>query len=552
MFSSSRFWRTMFVLVLSVWISNKLATAQCPSVPTSIGNTPPPTTNAQYHSNPTPTLTKPSPGTAVLHMSLDGLAFYGGVDILYGYATGTSNAATWTFTLPPSIQPSQVTSACFVASMVAADNSNPPNANQMLGVWTNGAFIFDSTPGLPSGVPIGGPFTDWTAVTFGSSVSSSGTYTITMANLGPAVPGSWFAIKWIELHLTLGCQVDASNITLTAFGSEMLASFTPPSGTLSAYATACGFAGLDWQQTITSLPCPNVFEPNKPSALPLKDFCKGGGITAVIPFSDPPDGGYTYFFTSGSACGPGYDPYPFYYASALAISQEQFPTPGAPCTCARRAQVGDENVCVTPLVTGDDMTLAFQDAPADSSLPAGSIIAFTTSLVGINLDGSASPPLATWSWATSFNGTVAGMPRLSLPDDPPPDPGSGTGGVIITSINGIPQTPPAVTCFASPNTLWPPNGKLVVVTVSGTLTAGTKAIIGSAYAVKDEYGQVQPSGTIALGAGGSYSFGVSLIAARNGDDGDGRKYTIVVGAKDTIGNVGSCSAVVTVTHDQGN
>ena len=102
--------------------------------------------------------------------------------------------------------------------------------------------------------------------------------------------------------------------------------------------------------------------------------------------------------------------------------------------------------------------------------------------------------------------------------------------------------------------LWPPNGKPVVVTVSGTVTPGTQPISSgiAAYAVADEYGQVQPSGTITLGSGGSYSFGVSLIAARNGDDQDGRTYTIVVGAKDAIGNLGSCSTVVTVPHDQGN
>jgi hypothetical protein len=70
--------------------------------------------------------------------------------------------------------------------------------------------------------------------------------------------------------------------------------------------------------------------------------------------------------------------------------------------------------------------------------------------------------------------------------------------------------------------------------------------------VTDEYGQVQPSGSFAPGADGSYSFGVPLVAARNGDDRDGRTYTIVVGARDAIGNVGSCSTVVTVPHDQGN
>jgi hypothetical protein len=48
-----------------------------------------------------------------------------------------------------------------------------------------------------------------------------------------------------------------------------------------------------------------------------------------------------------------------------------------------------------------------------------------------------------------------------------------------------------------------------------------------------------------------HSFGVSLVATRNGNDQDGRTYTIVVSSKDTIGNNASCSAVVTVPHDQG-
>ena len=110
----------------------------------------------------------------------------------------------------------------------------------------------------------------------------------------------------------------------------------------------------------------------------------------------------------------------------------------------------------------------------------------------------------------------------------------------------MPLTPPSVSCAATPNTLWPPNGQPVVVTVSGTVTAGTQAIPvgGTTYAVKDEYGQFQPSGAFALGAGGSYSFDLSLIAARNGYDKDGRQYNILVSAMDSIGNVGSCSTVV--------
>jgi virginiamycin B lyase len=129
------------------------------------------------------------------------------------------------------------------------------------------------------------------------------------------------------------------------------------------------------------------------------------------------------------------------------------------------------------------------------------------------------------------------------------DVATGIGQVVLT-----PPTPPSVSCRATPNTLWPPNGSSVPVTISGSVTAGTSALApgGTGYTVSDEYGQVQPSGSIALGAGGSYSFAISLIAARNGNDKDGRTYTIVVSSQDISGKVGACSAVVTVPHDQRN
>ena len=136
----------------------------------------------------------------------------------------------------------------------------------------------------------------------------------------------------------------------------------------------------------------------------------------------------------------------------------------------------------------------------------------------------------------------------------PIDPSSGTGGVTITSVNGVPQTPPIVSCTATPSTLWPPNGKPASVTVSGTITAGTASLVpaGTGYLVIDEYGQDQPSGPITLGSGGSYLFQVSLIAARNGNDQDGRTYTIIVNGQDALGNVGSCSTIITVPHDHGH
>jgi parallel beta-helix repeat protein len=117
------------------------------------------------------------------------------------------------------------------------------------------------------------------------------------------------------------------------------------------------------------------------------------------------------------------------------------------------------------------------------------------------------------------------------------------------------QTPPAITIAASPTTLWPPNGQLVTVTVSGTITdepGGLGVNLGSAaYVVMDEYGQVQPRGGLAVEADGRYTFTVALEASRRGNDQDGRHYTIAVSAKDNAGNLGVASTIVTVPHDQG-
>ncbi|HEX4602380.1 MAG TPA: hypothetical protein VH724_00155 [Candidatus Angelobacter sp.] len=114
-------------------------------------------------------------------------------------------------------------------------------------------------------------------------------------------------------------------------------------------------------------------------------------------------------------------------------------------------------------------------------------------------------------------------------------------------------TPPSITAAANPASLWPPNGKMVSVVVSGTATdsqSGVNAGSG-AFTVTDEYGLVQPSGSFTINADGSYSFTVSLEASRQGDDLDGRLYTINIQASDNAGNLGSATATVVVPHDQG-
>jgi hypothetical protein len=126
----------------------------------------------------------------------------------------------------------------------------------------------------------------------------------------------------------------------------------------------------------------------------------------------------------------------------------------------------------------------------------------------------------------------------------------------IQELATLDTTPPTITVTATPDILWPPNGQMVPVTVSGMMTDSELDGTGvnpstAAYVVTDEYAQVQPSGSVPLQPNGSYSFTIQLQASRNGDDLDGRQYIITVSAQDNAGNKGAASTVVTVPHDQG-
>jgi glycosidase len=124
-------------------------------------------------------------------------------------------------------------------------------------------------------------------------------------------------------------------------------------------------------------------------------------------------------------------------------------------------------------------------------------------------------------------------------------------GLVTLGVN-IDLTAPGVSVSVHPSLLWPTNGKMVAVTVSGSITDALSGVDSNtaAFSVVDEYGLVQPSGPVSLGAGGSYSFPVSLQASRLNSDKDGRQYTIKVSAQDLAGNAGSATTIVTVLHDQ--
>jgi hypothetical protein len=116
----------------------------------------------------------------------------------------------------------------------------------------------------------------------------------------------------------------------------------------------------------------------------------------------------------------------------------------------------------------------------------------------------------------------------------------------------IDLSPPAITVSSSMPALWPADGKVLEDTISGSvrdLLSGVSA--GSIrFRVTDEYGEIQPAGSVIINADGAFSFDVLLEARRLGSDVDGREYRVIVSASDAVGNQSSSFAIVIVPHDQ--
>jgi hypothetical protein len=329
-------------------------------------------------------------------------------------------------------------------------------------------------------------------------------------------------------------------------GTQMTATFTPNLGlSLSLAAYYCGFKDIDWQQSVTNLPAPSPFAQVGHAATKL---------TAPPPFLDPPPGGYTHCNDSGTCVDIPDNSYPFYLD----------PNSGE----------------LASMQSGN--TLNFADSPADPCLPggtgkgcggktapAGSFVAFTTHLAGVNFDGTATDLGIGFTWKSDYNGTSGGTATTKNLN--PVDPGSGTGsvtvltyspttnyeynGITVTTVNGNPvnvNNPPDCSA-ASPSsaTLWPANHHLANVSIAGiTDPDGDPVTVQVSAISQDEPVNGTGDGDTCPDATGIGTATASLRSERAGT-GDGRVYHVSFTASD--GKGGSCSGTVTVCvpHDNG-
>jgi hypothetical protein len=297
----------------------------------------------------------------------------------------------------------------------------------------------------------------------------------------------------------------------------MEASFAAPSGTVADFASACSFDYLDWQNQITQNPANPLgsrIQPENPSPLiasrnvvylgapipPLNPLSvclfSWAGCSLIAPptYFDPPQGGYTYALD----VDPTTDSYPFYLPYnwlVVGMCQVQDFCPPLPYT-----------------ISDDGTTLSFVDAPAEHQLsgeapsknPSGNFIAFQTFLVGVSSQSSSGSQscgpndthyctrLFSWNWNSTFNGTAGGVEQTA--SIYPIDPGSGTGGVTLTGVDGL--SVPTVMVTPSSVTVTTAQTLTLLVAVSGG--TGNPAPTGSVILTSGTYNS--PATTLSNGA----------------------------------------------------
>lgn len=126
-------------------------------------------------------------------------------------------------------------------------------------------------------------------------------------------------------------------------------------------------------------------------------------------------------------------------------------------------------------------------------------------------------------------------------------------GQVATLDIAIDRQAPGGALAADPAVIWPPNGQMVSVTLSGELSDAGTGIDHVTFRVIDEYGAVQPTLNPVTGGGGTwltFSRTFALEASRLGHDRDGRTYTLEAIVTDRACNVTTLRTTVVVPHDR--
>jgi hypothetical protein len=204
-------------------------------------------------------------------------------------------------------------------------------------------------------------------------------------------------------------------------------------------------------------------------------------------------------------------------------------------------------VSVTVLANRSPLAVAGPDLAVECSSPAGTAVALNGA-VSADPDGD---PL-TFAWSGPFGSTTGATPTVTLPSGASTiqltvDDGRGGSSSDTLAVTVSDTTAPVPgSATASPSSLWPPNHKMVAVTVQtnarDACSVAPSCAIQSVTANEPiDGGAVEITGPLAL----------KLRSERLGG-GSGRIYTLNIACRDGAGNTATTTATVTVPHDQGH
>ncbi|HUB81092.1 MAG TPA: hypothetical protein VMB03_19945 [Bryobacteraceae bacterium] len=365
---------------------------------------------------------------------------------------------------------------------------NPPNPSANCSIGGPGGGHLPAAPGINSfgGCTLSGTPTQAGCFEAGFGIGGTGYAVYFLIGAGDGWPLP-MEVDWEPRGAALNSPT----------GMAMYAEAYWPGSTLQEAAAACNFIAFDWQQTVWYEACPSGMFPENASIVPQQNKCNDGSLTAtaVSPRFDPVNGGdYPGYVPPSVTYTPCTDCYPFFYA----LTREVIPATNNPGTfCAPPPPMGTGICLVTPdnkLTFYDHPTGLWDDTPAASDPPVNNFKGYTTTLVGVSsssIPGSVScgpsstdfcTPIFWWSWNTTWNGTSGGITPLDddSTDQYLPDPGTGTGGITVTNINGVPL-PAALSPSQLVPTLSDLNYNSATQLFEGTLTmtnAGASVIQG--------------------------------------------------------------------------
>lgn len=328
------------------------------------------------------------------------------------------------------------------------------------------------------------------------------------------------AIGVPEIVQAVATSAAGAEVTYAVAASDLVdgsvgATCTPSSGSTFAIGVTtvqCSASDTRGNSSTASFPV-EVTEPDVPPTNPDDITVEATGPGgAVVTFDAGTDGG-----GRPVTCSPA--------------SGATFPLGATTVTCDSGATFTVKVVDTTPPV----LTLP-ADITAEATSPAGAVVTFAATADDL-VDGSVAvtctpPPSSTFALGTT---TV----HCSATDSS----GNAVNGSFDVTV--VDTTPPDILSLtASPATLWPPNNKLVPVTIAATVSdAADPAPIVRIYLITcDETIRASDAAITGL-------LTANLRAAREGR-GDGRVYTLHLEALDSSGNRSTGTVIVTVPHDQ--